>query len=178
MRIYCIQTSLLDVLDIFDLNCLITKATHKTKTTETLLNLILANNKTTTLTSGVVDTQISDHSLVFTVLRSVAHRLSSRNICFCSLKHFNQEKFVQDLDIAPFSIMNLFDDVNDKLFAFEQLYNDILEEHAPLKQTIVRGNPVPYMNEQWRKAIRHQNKLWRNSIKFILINVPHYKGRR
>ena len=53
--------------------------------------------------------------------------------------------------MAPFSIiMNLFDDVNDKLFTFEQLYNDILEEHAPLKQTIVRGNQVPYMNEQWR----------------------------
>ena len=45
--------------------------------------------------------------------------------------------------MAPFSIMNLFDDVNDKPFAFEQLYNGILEEHAPLKQTIVRGNQVP-----------------------------------
>jgi len=61
--------------------------------------------------------------------------------------------------------MNLFDDVNDKLFAFEQLYNDILEEHTPLKQTIVRGNQVPYMNEQWRKAIRHRNKLWRKFTK-------------
>ena len=29
-----------------------------------------------------------------------------------------------------------------------------------IKQTIVRGNQVPYMNEQWRKAIRHRNKLW------------------
>ncbi|PFX12312.1 Flap endonuclease 1-A [Stylophora pistillata] len=61
--------------------------------------------------------------------------------------------------------MNLFDDVNDKLFAFEQLYNDILKEHAPLKQTIVRGKHVPYMNEQWRKAIRHRNKLWRKFTK-------------
>ena len=108
--------SLLDLLDIFDLNCLINKATRKTKTTETLLDLILTN-KTRTLTSGVVDTQISDHSLVFTVLRSVAPRSRSRKICFRSLKNFNHEKFVQDLHMAPFSIiMNLFDDVNDKLF--------------------------------------------------------------
>ena len=97
--------------DIFDLNCLITKATHKTKTTETLLELILTKNKTKTLTSGVVDTQISDYSLV----------LRSRKICFRGLKNFNQEKFVQDLRMAPFSIMNLFDDVNDQLFAFDQL---------------------------------------------------------
>ncbi|PFX18374.1 Transforming growth factor beta-2 [Stylophora pistillata] len=171
--------SFLDLLDIFDLNCLITKATRKTKTTETLFDLILTNNKTKTLTSGVVDTQISDHSLVFTVLRSVAPRSRSRKICFRSLKNFNQEKFVQDLRIAPFTIMNLFDDVNDKLFAFEQLYNDILEEHAPLKQTIVRGNQVPYMNEQWRKAIRHRNKLWRKFTKDRTdTNYEQYKIHR
>lgn len=111
--------SLLDLLDIFDLNCLITKATRKTKTTETLLDLILTNNKIKTLTSSVVDTQISDHSLVFTVLQSVVPRSRSRKICFRSLKNFNQDKFVQDFHVAPFSIMNLFD-VNDKLFAFEQ----------------------------------------------------------
>ena len=95
-------------------------------------------------------TQMSDHSLVFTVLRSVASRSRSRKICFRSLKNFNEEKVMQDLHMAPFSIMNLFDDVNDKLFTFEQLYNGILKEHAPLKQTINRGNQIPYMNEQWR----------------------------
>ena len=44
------------------------------------------------------------------------------------------------------------DEVDDKLYAFEQLYLEIPNEHAPLKQTIVRGNQVPYMAEQWRKA--------------------------
>ena len=53
--------------------------------------------------------------------------------------------------MAPFSIVDVFDEVDDKLDAFEQLYHKILNEHAPLKQTIVRGN----------QAIRHRNKLWR-----------------
>ena len=74
--------SLLDLLEIFDLNCLITKATRKTKTSETLLDLILTSNKKKTLTSDVVDTQISDHSLVFTILRLKAPRLHSRKILF------------------------------------------------------------------------------------------------
>ena len=63
---------LLDLLETFDLKCLITKATRKTATTETLLDLILTNNKKKTLMSGVVDTQISDHSLVYTILRASA----------------------------------------------------------------------------------------------------------
>ena len=45
--------------------------------------------------------------------------------------------------MAPFSIVDVFDEVDDKLYAFEQLYHEILNEHAPLKQTIVRGNQVP-----------------------------------
>ena len=56
--------ALLDLLDIFNLDCLITEPTRKTKTTETLLDLILTNDKKKVLKSGVVDTQLSDHSLL------------------------------------------------------------------------------------------------------------------
>ena len=123
---------LLDLLDIYDLYCLINKATRKTKTSETLLDLILTNNKRTTLTSGVVDTLISDHSLVYTVLRSSAPRLRSRRIFSRSFKTFSKQNFVRDMQMAPFHVMDLFDDVDDKLYTFEQLYLDILDEHAPL----------------------------------------------
>jgi len=61
--------------------------------------------------------------------------------------------------------MEVFDDVDDKYYVFESLYIDILNEHAPLKQFQVRGNQVPFMNEQWRKAIRHRNKLWKQFIR-------------
>ena len=70
--------NLLDLMEIFGLDCLITKATRKTKTSETLLDLILTSNKKKTLVSDVVDTEISDHSLVFTILRSRAPRSRSR----------------------------------------------------------------------------------------------------
>ena len=40
------------------------------------------------------------------------------------------------MQMVPFHIMNLFDDVDDKLYTFEQLFLDILDEHAPLKQIL------------------------------------------
>jgi len=49
--------------------------------------------------------------------------------------------------------MNVFDDVDDKLFAFESLYVDITNEHVPIKKFHVRGNQVPFMTEQWTIAI-------------------------
>ena len=132
--------NLLDLMEIFGLNCLITKATRKTKTSETLLDLILTSNKKKTLVSDVLHTQISDHSLVFTILRSRAQRSRSRKICVRSFKNFNRDKFIQDLQMAPFSIVDVFGEVDDKLYAFEQSYHEILNDHAPLKQTIVNGN--------------------------------------
>lgn len=145
---------LLDLLDIFNLHNVIKSATRKAKTSATLLDLILTNNKRRILTS-------SDHSLVYTVLRASAPQSRSRKICFRSMKNFSQEQFLRDLHSAPFHIIDLFDDVDDKIHAFESLYLDILNEHAPLKQVHIRGNQIPYMTEQWRKAIRHRNRLWK-----------------
>ena len=87
----------LDLLDILSLDCLIAKPTRKTKTAETLLDLIQTNDKKKFLTSGVVDTQLSDHSLVYTILRSSAPGTRSRKICFRSLKSFSRENFVHDV---------------------------------------------------------------------------------
>ena len=94
---------LLDLLDLYYLHCLINKATRKTITSETLLDLILTNNKRTTLTSGVVNTLLSDDSLVCTVLRSSAPRSRSRKMFSRSLKTFNQQNFVRDMQMVLFT---------------------------------------------------------------------------
>ena len=55
--------------------------------------------------------------------------------------------------------MDISDDPDDMLFVFESLYND---EHSLLKYAHVRG---PYMNNQWRSAIRKRNSLWKRFVK-------------
>ncbi len=168
-----------DLLDIYNLKNLIEIPTRTGKTSETLLDLILTNNKRRILTSGVVDVHLSDHSLIYTVLRTSAPRLRSRKICFRSLKHFDSALFQQDLHNAPFHIIEVFDNVDDKYYAFESLYLDILNEHAPLKQVHVRGNQVPFMTEQWRKAIRRRNKLRKQFIRERTdANYAIYKAQR
>ena len=104
--------ALIDLLDIFDLHCLINKATRKARTSYTLLDVILTNNKKTTLNSDVVEKQISDHSLVYCILGSRAPILRSRKICFRSLKSYSREKMLNDLYKVPFlDVIEVFDDV-------------------------------------------------------------------
>ena len=63
-----------------------------------------------------------DHSLVYTILRSSVPRTRSRKICFQSLKNFSRQNFVHDMQIVPFHITDLIDELDDKLYAFEQLF--------------------------------------------------------
>ena len=89
---------------------------------ETLLDLILTNDKKKVLTTGVVDTQFSDHSLVYTILRSSTTRARSRKICFRSLKNFSRENFVRDMQIMPSHIIDLFDELDDKVMLLSNCF--------------------------------------------------------
>ena len=115
---------LLDLLDIYDLRNLISSPTRITKTSITLLDLVITNNKNRVLTSGVVHVQLSDHSLVYAFLRKTAPKMRSRKLCFRSLKHFDRDLFLTDLHTYPFNVMDVFDDEDDKLFVFEALFTD------------------------------------------------------
>ena len=150
----------MDILDIFYFKCLINSATRTTSSTETLLDLILTNVRQRVLKTGVVNPHVSDHSLTYAILRISLQAPRSQKITFCSLKNYDTEAFLNDLDMVPFrTVMNVFDDIDDKLYAFESLFHTIVNQHAPLKQAHVRGGQVPYLTDEWRKAIRHRNYL-------------------
>ena len=171
-----------DLLEVYGLKNLIKLPTRIGKTSSTLLDLILTNNTRRIFSSGVVDADISDHSLIYTLLRTTAPRLRSRKIQLRSLKNFYQDLFLRDLHNVPFQVMEVFDDIDDKQYLFESLYLDILNEHAPQKQAHIRGNiknQIPFMNEQWRKAIRHRNKLWKKfTHRRTDANYAEYKKQR
>lgn len=80
------------------------------------------------MTSGDVHVQLSDHSLVYAFLRKTAPKMGSRKLYFRRLKNF-------DLFLASvsFNVMDVFENVDDKLFAFETLFTEVLDDHAPLK---------------------------------------------
>lgn len=96
--------------------------------------------------------QISDHSLVYVILRKTVGKMKSRKLYFRSLRHIDRDMFLADLHTVPFGVMDTFDDVIDKLFVSETLFTEVLDELAPLKEFHVRAIKSPYMTEEWRKV--------------------------
>ena len=55
------------------------------------------------------------------------------------LKTNNPDAFQYDMSFAPWSVLGIFDDVDDKSHAFDLLLNEILDHHAPIRSIKVRG---------------------------------------
>ena len=81
-----------------------------------------------------------------------------------SFKHYNSPAFNNDVALAPWSIVDAFDDVEDKLYYFNSLFNDILDKHAPIKTFKIRGRPNPCVTENIRELMKTRDR-WRKRAK-------------
>ena len=71
------------------------------------------------------------------------------------------------MNCAPWSVIDCFEDVDDKLNAFNLLFNPLLDYHAPIKNVKLRSRPNPCVTDEicslirtreyWRKIARRTN---------------------
>ena len=74
-----------------------------------------------------------------------------------SMKNFQEEVFRADVDNIPCHVANIFDDSDDIYWAHTQLFQSVLNEHAPVQTKWIKKDQVPYMNSELRKAIHQRN---------------------
>ena len=68
--------------------------------------------------------------------------------------------FQYDMSFAPWSVLEIIDDVHDKLHAFDLLLNGILDHGAPIRSIKVRGKPNPCTTEERRELMKSRS-YWR-----------------
>ena len=110
--------ALADLCDLFNLDCLINEPTRLSQSSSSLIDVILTNNKCRFLSSGVLEPHLSDHHLVYTVMRISYTLHRSRKVICRSYKAYNKDQFVTDLAYAPFHVASIFDDADDQTWAF------------------------------------------------------------
>ena len=85
--------------DIFGLANLIKEPTCFKSQNSTLLDLILTNRPRNFMQSHNFETGLSDcHKLVCSILRAYLKKLPPKTIKYRDQKHFDQKKFLHDLD--------------------------------------------------------------------------------
>ena len=91
-------------------------------------------------------------------------RIPSTFVTTRSFKNYSSLRFNNDITCAPWSVLETFDDPDDKLHAFNLLFNEILDEHAPLKTIRLRGRPNPYITDEIRDLMAKRDD-WKRNFK-------------
>ncbi|XP_048586210.1 uncharacterized protein LOC125568304 [Nematostella vectensis] len=73
------------------------------------------------------------------------------------------------LNVAPWHVGDIFDDVDDKVYFWSSLFQSITEKDAPMKRMKVRDKDVPFMTSEWEQAIRAKRKA---TSKFLKNKTP------
>ena len=121
---------LLRVLSSFDLHNVIAQPTRITSSSSTLIDLVITSNTSKIINSGVFDPRLSDHCLVFAVVKSKRDKAPPKIITTRNYKNVDIKALQQDMESAPWTVMNTFDDIDDAEYAFNTLYNNIISAHT------------------------------------------------
>ena len=153
----------LDICDIYDLKNLITVPTRISCTKQSCTDIIATNVPAFELQSGTLEPGLSDHKLVYTNLNRKVMKPTTfftKARCF---KNFNEQAFNKDLERVPFNVAHIFDDVNDICWAWEKLYTNVLDVHAPIKSKRCRNaaGKSKFITPEIKKEMWKRNALKR-----------------
>ena len=135
-----------DIKDIFSLTNLIKEPTCFKSKNSTLHDMILTNRPRSFIKSQNFETGLSD-----------CHKLPPKIIKYRDQKNFDQKKFFHDLD-SKLLQGDLYGNCNESYEKLSEIFVDILNHHAPLKEKQIRGNHAPFTNKELRKTIMEKSK--------------------
>ena len=156
----CLQS----VFDSFNMYNVISEATRVTLSSCTLIDLIVTTRKHLITFSGVFPLGISDHSLIHATMNLKKKRPPPKCITVRDYKKLDLDVFRYDLATAPFHVASVFDDADDIQWAWQNLFDNICNHHAPWKQVKIRSTSAPWISDEIRYKMNRRYKLFKKAV--------------
>lgn len=154
---------LCSVFDLFGMQNVVQEATRTTITSRTLIDLIVTTRKDLISISGAFPLGISDHDLIYATIRLKNKRPPPKYIRTRDYRKLDPEKFRGDIESAPFHVASVFDDADDILWAWQKLFTNICDDHAPWKEVKIRSSSAPWITSDIRFKMNRRYKLFKKA---------------
>ena len=167
----------LNITEPLGLTQVIKEPTRITSTSSTCIDLFLVSNSDNVKKWGVVDIPgISDHCLIYMAYAIRKPKFIPKTYTCRNFKHFSEDSFMQDINLAPWE--NIYaveeDEIDKKATIFENIFNSVLDKHAPFHTFTVKHPKNSWMSGDIKKLMneRDKQKNLYNSIKKKLNKTP------
>ena len=126
-------TKLTEILDIYGLSQMINQHTWITVKSTTLIDLCITSAPANVVNSGVMHLSISDHSLVYMIQKDHYVRDGVRRIETRTMKTFNSENFLRDLEQRQWHNVYCSNDLNEMWKIWKSIRMETVDKHVPLR---------------------------------------------
>ena len=144
-----------DFCELYNLDNLIKGPTcFKNAKNPSSIDVMLTNKKSSFQNSMTLETGLSDfHHMTITVLKRYFKKKDPIIINYRDYKSFDGNNFRRDLkkQLEQIKIIEIEN--------FTKIFMGVLNNYAPMKKKVVRGNNAPFMNKTLSKEFMHRSKL-------------------
>ena len=144
--------------DLFNLTNLVHSETCFTKSSKSIIDLILTNKPLHFQKTHLVETGLSDyHKMITSFFKACSSKLKTKVIYYRSYKKFNESDFLCSLKKINFDFFKNDPNQNNNLLTDK--FFVIANKHAPLKKKFVKGNNTTVRNREFQKEIYVRSRL-------------------
>ena len=158
-------TQLKQLSTVYQLTQLINEPTRVTSTSRTLIDVILTNEPSRIMSSGVMHFGISDHSLVYTVRKfAIPSKNTHKYVTTRSFKDFNANAFRDEIKFMDWnSVENCYtpDDMIEKWY---NMFINVANKHAPIRTRRIRSKKSPWLTTELRSSIINRDKFKKQAM--------------
>ena len=150
------------IVEPLGLTQLIQKPTRITKNTQSLIDLILVSSPQNVKFSDVTVCPFEvDHDLIYMAYNFKKVKFKPRIITKRIMKDFSADEFKDKLNLAPWG--NIYavpqNDVDNQIVILENIFNNVLNDVAPVKSFRVTRPPSPWLTDDLKKLMEDRDKL-------------------
>ncbi|CAB3992224.1 Hypothetical predicted protein [Paramuricea clavata] len=138
---------------------LIKEPTRVTLQSSSLIDVILTSNTSLVVESGVEETHISDHFLVYSILKLKLPKKLPDYMVIRSFKNYSSEAFKNDLEQLIWQENPIDQGVNQRLDIFNQKFLSVLDMHAPIKTVKIKRRLCPFVDQEIVQLMKKRNAL-------------------
>ena len=97
--------------------------------------------------------------LIYAVLKLRQKREPPKIRKVSNIKNCDWEKFREEMQMVPWSVCSIFEDLDDCSWAGEKLFLDVRKKFISERQAKIRGKKLPWINTSLRKEMNKNYKL-------------------
>ena len=115
--------------------------------------------------SGVIQTSLSDHYMIYAIRQCKPVIKEHRSIEYQCFKSFNEKRFVDDLYCVPWKDIEKVGNVNDALNVWYDMFQKVVDKHIPKKCKRVKAAPAAWLTRGIKKLMSRRDYLHRKAVK-------------